>query len=208
VLKGAALLLRFYKDLGVRPMADFDVLVPVAQTEAAVAVLVERGWHGHRPLHLLSEEHRAPFHGIGYQHADKPLGCDLHWHVMHMNLDARYDAPMWEAAEALQVGGAQSYALSAEHQLVRILSNGCINEGGTNMRWLPDALVVLKHEPAFDWDRLVQQCQLLEFVQPVATMLDYLRREWEVPVPLATLDTLQRTPVRYVWTFDKGGMRA
>ena len=197
ILKGAALLLRYYQDMGVRPMADFDVLVPVAQTEAAFAVLVEAGWHSKKALHLLSADHRAPFHGMGYYHDDKLMGCDLHWHVMHMNLAERYDVPFWTEAVPQQVGSVQSHVLCAEHQLIHTFFNGCMNEGSMNMRWLPDALVVFKHEAMLDWDRLVAQCQLLEFVQPVAAMLAYLRTAWAMPVPVEVIETLAQTSVRY-----------
>ena len=36
VLKGPALTLLYYKDYGLRPMGDFDILVPTAQAEAAL----------------------------------------------------------------------------------------------------------------------------------------------------------------------------
>jgi hypothetical protein len=197
LLKGAALIVRYYPDLGTRPMADFDLLVPVPQTDAAIALLNEQGWHTDQPLKVLSTEKRAPFHGIGFFHENKAMGCDLHWHIMHIHLSPIYDAPMWEAAVPVKVGNTQTRALCPEHQLIHLFFNGCVNEGGANMRWLADALVVLKKEPIIHWDRLVAQCQLLEFVRPVAAMLNYLRTTWDVPVPVETIETLAHTPVSY-----------
>lgn len=197
LLKGAALVARYYPDMGTRPMADFDLLVPVQQTDAAIALLNELGWNAEKPLQVLSTEKRAPFHGMGFFHQDRAMGCDLHWHIMHIHLSPIYDAPMWETAVPVKVGNIQTRTLCPEHQLIHLFFNGCVNEEGINMRWLVDALVVLKKEPAIDWNRLVAQCQLLEFVQPVAAMLEYLRTTWNVAVPVGTIETLARTPVSY-----------
>lgn len=197
VLKGAALMVRYYKDLGVRPMSDCDVLVPSEKTDEAMEILVELGWDGSKPLHLLSSDYRAPLHGLGFFHPDKKLGFDLHWHVMHLNLAAHYDAPMWDAAVPISFDNVPSRVLCAEHQLIHLLFNGCVNEGSLNIRWLPDALVVLKNEPLLDWQRLVEHCQRLEFVSPAAAMLRYLQESWGVAVPTSALAALERTPVGY-----------
>ncbi len=44
LLKGAALILLHYKDPGLRPMVDFDILVPAAKAAAAIKTLSELGW--------------------------------------------------------------------------------------------------------------------------------------------------------------------
>lgn len=197
ILKGMALALLYYKDMGTRPMSDYDLLVPADQTDAAMALMTELGWIAGKPLSQLTSDRRAPFHGMGFEHPDKQMGCDLHWHITHIHLSPRFDAPMWDAAVPLQVGKIQSRALCPEHQLIHLFFNGSVNEGATNMRWLPDVLVLLRAEPTLDWARLVAQCQMMEFVQPVASMLEYLRTEWEVPVPVETIKTLARTRVSY-----------
>lgn len=198
VLKGAALMLRYYPDIGTRPMTDFDILVPVEQTDEAMVLLEQQGWRGLKPLHLLTPEHRAPFHGMSFHDQTKPINCDLHWHVMHIHLNAIYTAPMWAAAKPLMVGEVPSRVLCPEDQLIHLFFNGVIYEGGNNWRWLPDALMVLKKEPALDWDRVVEMCRRLEFVQPVAAILEYLRTEWDVPVPGEAIETLAKTRVSFL----------
>src|SRR5207249_2194179 len=44
VLKGAALALLHYKDAGLRPMNDFDVMIHVGQRTAAIHTMKELGW--------------------------------------------------------------------------------------------------------------------------------------------------------------------
>jgi hypothetical protein len=91
----------------------------------------------------------------------------------------------------------QSRALRPEHQLIHTFFTGCMNEANTNKRWLPDALMLLKNEPAMDWSLVVNECRRLLFVQPAAAMLDYLRREWKMPVPAEAVTTLANTPIPY-----------
>jgi hypothetical protein len=89
VLKGAALLCRYYPDQGVRPMGDFDVLVPKRQVVQAIEVLDQLGWQpvGH-PREGLTPDYFAIRHAQGFAN---PTGrqLDLHWHVLVTSLSAR-----------------------------------------------------------------------------------------------------------------------
>ena len=44
VLKGGALATRLYREAGLRPMSDLDVLVPTDRVEAAIGTLRRAGW--------------------------------------------------------------------------------------------------------------------------------------------------------------------
>jgi len=44
VLKGTSLIVHYYQDYGVRPMNDFDFLVPTSRAPEAVALLRRLGW--------------------------------------------------------------------------------------------------------------------------------------------------------------------
>ena len=50
LLKGAALTVHYYKDYGLRPMGDFDVLIPTARTEDVLRFLQTNGWDPVAPL--------------------------------------------------------------------------------------------------------------------------------------------------------------
>ena len=45
LMKGMALSLLYYKDLGVRSMLDFDILIPIKHTSKAMNYLVKNGWN-------------------------------------------------------------------------------------------------------------------------------------------------------------------
>ena len=63
VLKGLALIARFYRDPGLRPMADVDVLVPPSDVERASELAVSLGWHPRYRLTpaFLRVKHAGPF---------------------------------------------------------------------------------------------------------------------------------------------------
>lgn len=44
VLKGGSSAIRYYRDLGLRPMNDFDFLVPTGQAREAFDLLCRQGW--------------------------------------------------------------------------------------------------------------------------------------------------------------------
>jgi hypothetical protein len=178
-------------------MGDADLLIPHDKTDAALRLMAEWGWKQTVPLNLVSDDTRSPFHGMGFIHPQKSGGCDLHWHVMHLHLAPHYDVPLWAEAVPITVGAAQTRALCAEHHLLHLFSTGLINENGTNWRWLPDALTILRKERLIDWPRLVAQCKLLELTGPVARILAYLHQVWETDVPQAVIRELARTPVSY-----------
>jgi hypothetical protein len=55
VYKGPDYLERIYGELGARPMADVDLLVPEAELAAAERALLDAGWHADRDCKLMHE---------------------------------------------------------------------------------------------------------------------------------------------------------
>ena len=75
VLKGLALIARFYRDPGLRPMADVDVLVSSTDVERVSAIAGGLGWRSRHRLTpgFLRVKHAGPFdHQAG-------VACDIHW---------------------------------------------------------------------------------------------------------------------------------
>ncbi len=105
VLKGGALGLRYYDDLGLRPMADLDVLVPFDLAVAATDVLIELGYES-RPL---TRTHQLDHHGRPAAQPDGGGQIDLHWQLnMAMGRSGppdRWSDDFWAAAVDLDVAG-------------------------------------------------------------------------------------------------------
>src|SRR5262245_38312219 len=112
LLKGAALVVGYYRDAGSRPMEDVDVLVRRSDVTAAAATLGELGWTSPRevtPRHVRAS-HAMAFTG--------PRGgqLDLHWHLLPESCWAGADAPLWQHAGVLRVAGVDVRVLAPEDQ--------------------------------------------------------------------------------------------
>ncbi len=77
VLKGAALALLHYKDSGLRPMNDFDVMVRVEQMAAAIDVMRKHGWKPMpRSPEAVADSYLSVVNSHGFTHASG-VECDL-----------------------------------------------------------------------------------------------------------------------------------
>src|SRR4051812_18690863 len=78
VLKGAALIQLYYRESGLRPMLDADVLVHTQQAEQAMELLSKLRWksvYHDRPQMRIPIQHSTPFEDDGRRQ------LDLHWHL-------------------------------------------------------------------------------------------------------------------------------
>jgi Uncharacterised nucleotidyltransferase len=203
LLKGAALAARYYGDPSLRPMWDFDILVPADRGAAAIDLLKRLGWTplqelvGVTEAEALAAAHAYPFQGPQDQQ------IDLHWHVFYQHVDPAADADLWAAAKPIVLSGVPTHTLSAADQLLHVCVHGIERAwwGGEvlpNSRWVADAMMILRTAEAdLDWDRLAVQAQRLHFVLPMREALSYLRdllglrlpdgamRIYRLPAPVA-----------------------
>jgi hypothetical protein len=194
VLKGGALGLRYYDDLGLRPMADLDVLVPFDQALDAVAVLDALGYEGE----AIDRAHQLDHHG---RPAEQPGGgqIDLHWQL-NMALGqagppARWCDDFWAEALDLEVAGQPTRMLSPADLLLHVCVHGAGWDSGARLRWVTDAAaIVARAGTALDWDRLVDQAVRRRVVLPLRDTLGYLVDPFEVAVPGPVLRRLRATP--------------
>jgi hypothetical protein len=59
------------------------------------------------------------------------------------------------------------------------------------IRWIPDALTVLRSSAEIDWERLLNLAALAEMNVRLHHALGYLRERFEAPVPVTVLGRLQ-----------------
>jgi hypothetical protein len=197
VLKGAALAGAYYRDLGVRPMHDIDILVPTERALDAAAALERGGW-----AHAVATPLRELLpvtHGSRFDASN--VGVDLHWHVMWSPAD---EHDFWSAAEPAEVGGAATLRPCAAD----LLLHACVHavwSDGMRLRWVPDALAVLRASPDLDWERVVERARARELTLPLHAALGYLVERFGAAVPAAVLRDLDATG-RGAW--ERAGHRA
>lgn len=197
LLKGAALANLYYRDRGLRPMADTDVLVPTRQARAAMDVLAKHGW---TPAGLVKGA-RRPELTIPVRHAHlfrHPSGqqVDLHWHVFWECCAPGDDEDLWRHAVPLEIAGVRTRALGPADQLLHVCVHGARWSEVPPFRWAADALTVMRSSGMpVDWPRLLDQARARGFVLEMRDTLSFLSAALDAPVPPTVLRSLQTTPV-------------
>ena len=192
-LKGMALTFGYYRDAGLRPMEDIDVLVPRAQAEAACAVVRDLGWRADTPLF-----DRRLRQALAFRHAQtfvngRGQACDLHWSLFNTLRQPGADDVLWADAIPLQVGDESALTLNPTDSLMHICAHGAYWNPTPPVRWVADALTVLQAAPVIDWDRLLRQARLRRLTLPLADTLPYLRDRMDAAIPEWVIVGLRQT---------------
>lgn len=161
VLKGAALAVLHYGSLGARPMEDVDLLVPRPRIHDAMRVLREAGFAPGTP---------SPEERIAIRHAElfqdgAGRGVDLHWYALWQQpFD---DDDFWQGAVSMPLGGETVLALNPVDQIL----HACVHGAGWNpvspIRWVADAMIVLRSAETVDWSRLIDRAVARRLIVPV-----------------------------------------
>ena len=193
MLKGAALTAVVYRDGGVRPMNDFDVLVPEHRALPAMEILEKRGWipefHDHRAL-------VASLHACHFRHP-REGNLDLHWRVMHAASRRAGDDLFWKRSVPLEWQGVRTRVLSTEDQLLHACEHGPRFDLVPPLRWLADVWCTVRtSEGAVDWERLRSGARLRKLILPVRDSLVWLERHIGPVLP---------DPERELWRAERPG---
>ena len=233
LLKGAALALRHYRDPGLRPMADADLLVPRGRALEAVALLFDAGWiaevtpqKGFSAAKLLARAGWAPrprargdftetYCSVRHAHAFRGpdnQSIDLHWHMYQDNCCDRADDPVWERGVPVEVHGAPALVPSPSDLFLHICVHGARWNPVPPVRWAADALAVAGS--GVDWDLLAGEAVRRHLTLPLFDTLGWLEENLSLPVPFRTLEALRSAPVtagerrRYIAETSPPGLMA
>lgn len=194
VLKGPALVERYYDDATLRPYGDVDLLVRPGGFAAALDALRDAGYLlADRNWEFLVEDLR------GQVHLTSPTGAviELHWHVVN---GSRQRATLrmgpdelWDAVEPAELGGVVSGVLARPDELAHLLLHSAMH-GCDRLGWLTDVRAVTA--PAdLDWDRVVRRLQRWRFGAGGGHVLALARRLTGAAVPEDVLGALSSGPV-------------
>lgn len=188
VIKGASLALLSYGDVGVRPMDDVDVLVPLERTTAAIDVLSAAGW---KPDHEDPPAWTEVHHSLGFAGPDRGE-LDLHWFSLWQPAS---DGELWRASVPLELAGTTTRAPCPADQLLLACVHGTPWSPLPPFRWVADAVTVIRSAgEKLDWDRVVAEAERRRLTVAVAAALDYLGEEFGAPIPPAVLAALRAAP--------------
>jgi|GEM_PF-659078 len=180
IFKGGALTVLYYKDLGLRPMNDFDILVPRGRAEEAGRLLESKGWKitVGRPLHRHMEiKHSGEYSKGG------GTSIDLHWYLLDTSRG------MWDPfahADRLipvQIGNFTGKTLDAESNLLHTCVHGFWWSPVPTFRWITDAILILRSHPDFDWETFCEDARSQRLLLIAWEAAAYLRKLWPDKIP-------------------------
>lgn len=191
VFKGVALVLLYYKDHGLRPMDDLDVMVRREQALDAIELMTAQGW---RPDLLgrekFSETVLSTSHALAFV---SPDGCqlDLHWHLLPECCYEKADDDFWDASQVMGLDTVTTRALDPTDELLHLCARGTWWNPVPPIRWVADSIKVIGEKGSgIDWGRLVFQARKRRLIVPMRNALGYLRDLFGAPVSPEALQSL------------------
>lgn len=186
--KGVAVLEHTGWDVARRPMDDVDLVVPRSRATAAVEVLRGCGFDSPGiPRNPAATTVYDETHALGFRD-ERGAILDLHWHVLHGSLHRDADAAFWELARRAEFRAVPVRVLSREDTLLQVMSHGQEFTVFHPLRWIADAVLLLRSAEDFDWDRVVEQAARHRIRRQIGAALEALDafRPGLVPAPART----------------------
>jgi hypothetical protein len=194
LLKGVQMVLCHYRNYGCRPMSDVDIAVRPEDVDAAIRALALAGWTSVAPINRddLAFRHAAPFRGPdGHE-------IDLHWHIMFTNCSEEADALFWRNTQPIMFRDITTSAPVPTLALLHTLAHGLHPNIETPIRWIADALTILRDpQAAIDWPLFCRTAGMLGLSHRFLLSFTYLQEchGQEIdPTVLQTLAKARRTP--------------
>jgi hypothetical protein len=189
-LKGVPLAVLHYRDLGLRPMSDVDLLVEPDDAPRAMAALDRAAWRAKE----LRADVVARSAATPYRSPDGGCTLDLHWRLEPWVARNRRDRDreLWGGASPFDLRG-QPLLTPAPHDLMlHVVLHAFRSDWRRITRWVPDVVILLRSSAAvFDWDALLDRVVRSHLALPVRDALTYVSATFNAPVPPPVLAVLR-----------------
>jgi hypothetical protein len=199
VMKGVPLVLSYYGNHALRPMADIDILVQPHELRQAIAVLEKSGW---RSQQIVTDEDIKYFHAT-HLNNDKGRELDLHWHVLRDACNDASDEFFWSSATTFDFAGIEARQFDATGTLLHVVLHGIRSNPEPATRWIPDALFVIRSGQRLDWDRMIAFAKSQKLTNRLKLALEYLVEHYAAPIPPEVLAKLRASHLSVLERIEK-----
>ena len=184
-IKGAAMIAAAEGRLGLRRIVDVDLLVPESDAERALEILLAAGYESD-----LAPPRFAYTHGWNCHDSDG-CGVDLHWSAFKTAGD---DSGIFQSAISATLLQRPVLLPSVTDCLVMAVATA-FPGNGSPLRWVADAIMLFEVSGGeIDWDTVIERARRPGVSLGLTAGLEFLAREFSVPVPDRVLVQLQRLP--------------
>jgi hypothetical protein len=193
VLKGADLAQTLYGDIGLRPMADVDLLVPQARFQEALSIAEGMGYENSDSEAKSEMQEVVNYHVHLVGGVSRLVNLELHWNLV-TSTESWYAIPVewfWEHSEPFM--RTKAGKLSVEANLLYLVAHAVLQHGVRQslLIWLYDIhALVMKHSEAIRWKWLKEEALGLGWAPALVRGLRECRKLFGTPVPEEVLNTL------------------
>jgi hypothetical protein len=199
VIDGAALAASIYPESGLRPLRALDLFIPARDAVRAVTWLQDHCWtpanrtRNQLERQLDSEIYKATFASQYFRHTGGNA-LRLHWHPLSQRPTPLVAEQFWKETAPTQVNNKEVRTLSATAELVRLCTQDLEARRENPAQWIADSVILLRHAPKVDWNRVVELAQVCGISRGLSQSLAYLRENFSAPVPATVLEDLHAVP--------------
>ncbi len=195
-IKGAPLTARYYKPAGRRMMHDLDILVRPKDALRSVQLLVSDNWTTMNPeFPKLSEECLRTRYAT---HIQDNIGIelDVHWYALSSCCYPVADRSFWSRAIQVRINDVETHTLSATDHLLHVCVHGVTSHNTCPMRWITDALTILRSHDEVNWSALESEIRERHLVRPMRDVLSFLQSRFGASIPNKIIERLDLLQVR------------
>lgn len=190
VIKGAPISLLYYENSGSRQMYDLDILVHPDDAVRAIRLLESAGWEM-----LVSPSYDLNSSCLSANYAthlkdDNGIELDLHWFATKSCRFRSADSNFWTRSVPVEMKGEIAKTLDATGHLLHICVHGVASHNTSALRWVTDALIILKADANIDWSYLEAEINRRQLYRLMEEALRYLRDVFGAPIPDDMLDRI------------------
>ena len=181
LLKGIAYSILYYKDCGLRPMNDLDLLIRHEDAKAAIELLVSNGWVAENEEYI---EYNLRYGKSMMFENQEGFELDLHWFPFFEAVSLSNKESFWQKAQTLDFCDSTSLCFCDEDNLLHTIVHGLKYNPEPPIRWIPDAVYILKVAgESFDWNYFLRQMKMFRLSLQVRDAISYLSKSLMVTIP-------------------------
>lgn len=192
VLKGVALAESIYGDIGLRPFCDLDVLLDVAEMDAAERALERLGYRAEPSPHDRAWYFENYYQLPRYSRRRNGFCIELHWDLGRRPYPFHLDVPaMRERAVPIVAAGVPALRFDTEDIILHLAVHLAWGNGfDGHVRGLVDIAEVVRH--GVDWRLFEQRALESNCAQVAAPALELAAWLLDAPVPAHVLEALKK----------------
>jgi hypothetical protein len=136
------------------------------------------------------------YHSLSHSHP-RHGDIDLHWRLLQQCCTSAADRHFWSGSRTLAVKDLTTRQPAPADMLFHAVMHGMRPNPEPPIRWVADAVTVMRSSRTIDWERLVDFAERQKLTHRLGIGLQFLAREMAAPVPQSVLRRLdgRRAPL-------------